>query len=226
MRSRNILALVLTIVSLALLWPGLTKPVLTITASITAMGNDARDLPADPEHRGSGAPAARFGKQFRGRADPAVQHPGPDHQGRRCSASIARAPADSRRAAGSTASCGRSANGRWPTCSRWASSSPSSPPRAPTISTPWRESGSTVSPAYCLVSNLAFQMLPPPEAAERPESSGARNQIIRGNASLIRYISHKTLSSLNLCVAVLERDGHFVFQPILDWRVGISVVSS
>ena len=38
MRSRNFLALGLTIVSLALLLPGLTKPVLTITASITAMG--------------------------------------------------------------------------------------------------------------------------------------------------------------------------------------------
>jgi paraquat-inducible protein A len=40
MRSRNFLAIGLTIVSLALLWPGLTKPVLTITASITAMGKE------------------------------------------------------------------------------------------------------------------------------------------------------------------------------------------
>src|SRR5262245_55549932 len=38
MRSRNLVALLLTVVSLGLLWPGLTKPVLTITASITAMG--------------------------------------------------------------------------------------------------------------------------------------------------------------------------------------------
>jgi paraquat-inducible protein A len=38
MRSRNTLALILTVVSLGLLWPGLTKPVLTITASIPVMG--------------------------------------------------------------------------------------------------------------------------------------------------------------------------------------------
>lgn len=38
MRSRNLAALLLTVVSLGLLWPGLTKPVLTITASITALG--------------------------------------------------------------------------------------------------------------------------------------------------------------------------------------------
>jgi uncharacterized paraquat-inducible protein A len=38
MRARNLVALLLTVVSLGLLWPGLTKPVLTITASITAMG--------------------------------------------------------------------------------------------------------------------------------------------------------------------------------------------
>jgi uncharacterized paraquat-inducible protein A len=36
--SRNIAALVLTAVSLALLWPGLTEPVLTITASATVLG--------------------------------------------------------------------------------------------------------------------------------------------------------------------------------------------
>jgi len=38
MRARNLLAVILTLVSLALLLPGLTKPVLTITASITALG--------------------------------------------------------------------------------------------------------------------------------------------------------------------------------------------
>jgi len=38
MRNRNLPALALTIVSLGLLLPGLTKPVLTISASITVMG--------------------------------------------------------------------------------------------------------------------------------------------------------------------------------------------
>ena len=38
MRSRNVVALLLTVVSLGLLLPGLTRPVLTITASINAMG--------------------------------------------------------------------------------------------------------------------------------------------------------------------------------------------
>src|SRR5262245_5924947 len=38
MRSRNAVALLLTVVSLALLVPGLTRPVLTIMASINAMG--------------------------------------------------------------------------------------------------------------------------------------------------------------------------------------------
>lgn len=38
MTPRNWLALTLTVVSLALLWPGLTLPVLTITASIELMG--------------------------------------------------------------------------------------------------------------------------------------------------------------------------------------------
>jgi uncharacterized paraquat-inducible protein A len=38
MRSRNAVALLLTVVSLGLLLPGLTRPVLTITASINAMG--------------------------------------------------------------------------------------------------------------------------------------------------------------------------------------------
>jgi uncharacterized paraquat-inducible protein A len=38
MRRRNFYTVVLTLASLALLLPGLTKPVLTITASITAMG--------------------------------------------------------------------------------------------------------------------------------------------------------------------------------------------
>ncbi|MEP6764887.1 MAG: paraquat-inducible protein A [Gemmatimonadaceae bacterium] len=35
---RNILAVILTLVSLGLLWPGLTEPVLTITASIKLLG--------------------------------------------------------------------------------------------------------------------------------------------------------------------------------------------
>ncbi|MGE0554149.1 MAG: paraquat-inducible protein A [Gemmatimonadales bacterium] len=38
MTKRNYVAIALTIVSLALLWPGLTRPVLTITASVTALG--------------------------------------------------------------------------------------------------------------------------------------------------------------------------------------------
>ena len=38
MRARNLAALLFTVVSLGFLWPGLTKPVLTITASITALG--------------------------------------------------------------------------------------------------------------------------------------------------------------------------------------------
>ncbi|MGV3708091.1 MAG: paraquat-inducible protein A [Gemmatimonas sp.] len=38
MSTRNILALVLTVVSLGLLWPGLTDPVLTITASMKIIG--------------------------------------------------------------------------------------------------------------------------------------------------------------------------------------------
>ena len=36
--SRNILAVILTLVSLGLLWPGLTEPVLTITASMKLFG--------------------------------------------------------------------------------------------------------------------------------------------------------------------------------------------
>jgi paraquat-inducible protein A len=36
--KRNILALVLTIISLALLWPGLTQPALTIKAEMTFLG--------------------------------------------------------------------------------------------------------------------------------------------------------------------------------------------
>lgn len=39
MTRRNLLALLLTVVSLGLLWPGLTRPVLTITASVTMLGN-------------------------------------------------------------------------------------------------------------------------------------------------------------------------------------------
>jgi paraquat-inducible protein A len=38
MSKRNILALILTLVSLALLWPGLTKPALTIKATMTFLG--------------------------------------------------------------------------------------------------------------------------------------------------------------------------------------------
>jgi uncharacterized paraquat-inducible protein A len=38
MSKRNVLALVLTIVSLGLLWPGLTKPALTIKATMTFLG--------------------------------------------------------------------------------------------------------------------------------------------------------------------------------------------
>jgi len=38
MTSRNALALVLTVVSIGLLIPGLTKPVLTIVASISMLG--------------------------------------------------------------------------------------------------------------------------------------------------------------------------------------------
>lgn len=38
MNTRNTVALVLTLVSLALLWPGLTDPVLTITASLKILG--------------------------------------------------------------------------------------------------------------------------------------------------------------------------------------------
>ena len=40
MSKRNILALILTIVSLALLWPGLTKPALTIKASMNFLGQE------------------------------------------------------------------------------------------------------------------------------------------------------------------------------------------
>jgi uncharacterized paraquat-inducible protein A len=39
MTRRNLLAVLLTVVSLGLLWPGLTRPVLTITASVTMLGN-------------------------------------------------------------------------------------------------------------------------------------------------------------------------------------------
>ncbi|MEP7382784.1 MAG: paraquat-inducible protein A [Gemmatimonadota bacterium] len=38
MSIRNITAVVLTVLSLVLLWPGLTEPVLSITASITLLG--------------------------------------------------------------------------------------------------------------------------------------------------------------------------------------------
>jgi uncharacterized paraquat-inducible protein A len=38
MNTRNTVALILTIVSLGLLWPGLTDPVLTITASMKILG--------------------------------------------------------------------------------------------------------------------------------------------------------------------------------------------
>ena len=38
MSQRNILALILTIISLGLLWPGLTKPALTIKAEMTFLG--------------------------------------------------------------------------------------------------------------------------------------------------------------------------------------------
>ena len=38
MSPRNVAAIVLTIVSLGLLWPGLTEPVLTITASMKLLG--------------------------------------------------------------------------------------------------------------------------------------------------------------------------------------------
>ncbi|MCC6770855.1 MAG: paraquat-inducible protein A [Gemmatimonadaceae bacterium] len=38
MSTRNIAAVVLTVVSLALLWPGLTQPVLSISATITLLG--------------------------------------------------------------------------------------------------------------------------------------------------------------------------------------------
>lgn len=38
MTPRNVAAIGLTLVSLGLLWPGLTDPVLTITASITVLG--------------------------------------------------------------------------------------------------------------------------------------------------------------------------------------------
>ena len=38
MTARNIGAIVLTVVSLGLLWPGLTEPVLTITASMKLLG--------------------------------------------------------------------------------------------------------------------------------------------------------------------------------------------
>lgn len=38
MTTRNAVALVLTVISLGLLWPGLTEPVLTITASMKILG--------------------------------------------------------------------------------------------------------------------------------------------------------------------------------------------
>ena len=38
MTTRNILAIVLTIIALGLLWPGLTQPVLTIVASVKLLG--------------------------------------------------------------------------------------------------------------------------------------------------------------------------------------------
>jgi len=38
MTKRNYVAIALTILSLALLWPGLTRPVVTITASVNALG--------------------------------------------------------------------------------------------------------------------------------------------------------------------------------------------
>ena len=38
MTPRNLAAIVLTVVSLGLLWPGLTEPVLSITASVTFLG--------------------------------------------------------------------------------------------------------------------------------------------------------------------------------------------
>ena len=44
--KRNLLALLLTIVSLALLWPGLTKPALTIKASMNFLGQE-RELTND-----------------------------------------------------------------------------------------------------------------------------------------------------------------------------------
>ena len=40
MSNRNVLALVLTVISLALLWPGLTKPALTIKASMNFLGQE------------------------------------------------------------------------------------------------------------------------------------------------------------------------------------------
>lgn len=40
MSPRNIAAIVLTVVSLALLWPGLTEPVLSISASMTFLGKN------------------------------------------------------------------------------------------------------------------------------------------------------------------------------------------
>lgn len=40
MSSRNLLALVLTVVSLGLLIPGLSQPILTITAKISLLGNE------------------------------------------------------------------------------------------------------------------------------------------------------------------------------------------
>src|ERR1051326_2876071 len=38
MSKRNVVALLLTLVSLALLWPGLTRPALTIRATMTFLG--------------------------------------------------------------------------------------------------------------------------------------------------------------------------------------------
>jgi uncharacterized paraquat-inducible protein A len=38
MSPRNVIALALTVLSLVLLWPGLTEPVLTISASISVLG--------------------------------------------------------------------------------------------------------------------------------------------------------------------------------------------
>jgi paraquat-inducible protein A len=40
MTTRNVLALILTIVSLGLLWPGLTRPALTIRATMTFLGQE------------------------------------------------------------------------------------------------------------------------------------------------------------------------------------------